>query len=191
MSNAIVPGSIAAIAQKNGASLAESFLSASTILILDCSGSMHATDAPGGKSRQETAKEQLIKLQKENAGKLVLVCFADYAVFSPGGIPVECGGSTNMAGALEYVYPADDTGTQIILMSDGGPNDPEKTLAVARKFKTSISCVYIGPENDREGGRAFLEKLARMTGGQSLKTDAPGLLANPVEKLLLDTSSKK
>lgn len=185
MTNAIVPGSIAAIAQKNRASLAESFLSASTILILDCSGSMHTPDAPGGKSRQETAKEQLIKLQVENAGKLALVCFADYAVFSPGGIPIDCGGSTNMADALDYTYPADDTGTQIILMSDGKPNDPEKTLAIARKFKTPIQTIFIGPENDREGGRAFLEKLAKATGGQSLKSDAPGLLANPVEKLLL------
>lgn len=185
MTNTIVPGSLSAIAQKSGIGLAESFLSASTILILDCSGSMSETDAPGGKSRQETAKEQLIKLQKENAGKLALVCFADYAIFSPGGIPVECGGSTNMAGALDYVYPADDTGTQFILMSDGSPNDPEKTLAVARKFKTPIQTIFIGPEDDREGGRVFLEKLARMTGGQSLKSDAPGLLANPVEQLLL------
>lgn len=183
--NAIVPGSIAAISQQNHTSLSESFLSASTILILDCSGSMSAKDAPMGKSREETAREQLIKLQKENAGKLALVCFADYTVFSPGGIPVECGGSTNMAGALDYIYPADDTGTQFILMSDGSPNDPQRTLEVARKFKTPIQTIFIGPESDLEGGRAFLEKLAKATGGQSLKSDAPGLLAQPVETLLL------
>ena len=185
MSNAIVPGSLSAISQQTGASLAESFLLASTILLLDCSGSMETSDAPGSITRKKAAQDALIRLQKDNAGKLALVCFAQYAVFSPTGLPVECGGSTNMAGALKYVQPADDTGTRFILVSDGSPNSEQETLKIATEFKTPIQTVYIGPELDYEGGRAFLEKLAKATGGKAVKSDAPGLLGDPVEKLLL------
>lgn len=183
--NKIVIGSLSQISQTTGKSLAESFMSASTILLLDCSGSMDTHDAPGGLSRERAAQDALVRLQKENPGSLAIVCFADYAVFSPTGLPVNCGGSTNMASALKYVQPADDTGTRFILISDGSPNSEQETLKVASEFKTPIQTVYIGPEMDYEGGRAFLEKLSKLTGGKSVKSDAPGLLGEPVEKLLL------
>jgi hypothetical protein len=43
--------------------------------------------------------------------------------------------------------------------------------------------IYIG----REGGYGyqFLQHLARLTGGKSFKSEAPGLLANGIETLLL------
>lgn len=186
MSNQIVVGSLSQISQATGQSLAESFMSASTILLLDCSGSMSIPDAPGGITRQKAAQNALIRLQEDNAGKLALICFADYAVFSPTGLPVQCGGLTNMAGALRYVQPADDTDTQFILVSDGSPNSEQETLKVAAEFKTPISCVFIGPEDDREGGRKFLERLAKASGGKSYASDAPGMLGASVEKLLLD-----
>lgn len=185
MTNAIVPGSLKAISQTTGKSLAESFLSASVILLTDMSGSMASHDAPSGKSRFEAAEQEVIRLQKQHPGKIALISFSDHAVFSPAGIPDRMGGGTNMAGALQYVLPADDTGTQIILVSDGQPNNEDETLQVARQFKTKIDCIFIGPENDLSGGRAFLERLARATGGVALKSDAPGLLGAQVEKLLL------
>ena len=187
MNNQLVVGSLAAISQSTGQSLAESFLSASVILILDCSGSMQIHDAPDGESREQVAREQLIRLQASHKGKIALICFADFATFSPSGLPVNCGSMTNMVAALCYVLPADDTGTKFILISDGSPNDEKETLRVAKEFKTSISTIYIGPEDDNNGGRAFLEKLASLTGGKSETSDAPGLLENQVEKLLLLT----
>ena len=185
MDNTLIIGSIGQIAQSTGQALAETFLSASAILILDCSGSMSANDAPDGKSREQAAREQLIRLQATHKGKLALVCFADYAIFAPTGLPVNCGSMTNMVAALKYVQPADDTSTQFILISDGSPNDEKETLQVAKEFKTAIETIYIGPENDREGGRTFLEKLARTTGGKAMISDAPGLLGNGIERLLL------
>lgn len=185
MSNAIVPGSLSAIAQQNNCSLSESFLSCDALVLLDMSGSMESCDTPSGESRRKVATDQLIRLQKDNAGKLALICFADSVVFCPAGFPQDCGGSTRLERALEYIKPADDCGMKIIIISDGSPNSPEQCLNVARTFKNKVDTIYIGPEGDYEGGRKFLEKLASVTGGQALKSDAPGLLSKEVETLLL------
>lgn len=185
MNNQIVKGSIIDITQSNSSSIAETFLSCDALVLLDMSGSMESRDTPSGESRRKVATDQLIKLQKENAGKLALICFADYVLFCPAGVPQDCGGSTRLERGLEYIKPADDCGMKIIIISDGSPNDPNKALDIARTFKNKVDTIYIGPETDYEGGRAFLEKLASVTGGQSLKSDSPGLLSKEVETLLL------
>ena len=187
MNNSIVPGSLSQIAQQNNTGLAESFLGADYIIVLDMSGSMSSHDAPGGKSREQVAEEDVIHLQTMHKGKIALFCFADYCIFAPGGVPLNCGGSTNMAAALRYIQAADDCGSKIILVSDGMPNDASETLRIAREFKNKIDTIFCGPETDTEGGRAFLEKLARATKGKSYQSDSPGLLGTSVEKLLLES----
>ena len=184
MSNqAIVPGSLSQIAQQNNTGLAESFLNCDVLILLDMSGSMSSHDAPGGKSREQVAEEDVIRLQATHKGKIALFCFADYAIFAPGGVPLNCGGLTDMAAALRYIQAADNCGSKIILISDGMPNDADATLAIAREFKNHIDTLFCGPESDVEGGRAFLEKLAAITGGQAVTSTAPGVLEK--EMLLL------
>lgn len=185
MTNAIIPGSLQAISQHDGATLAESFLSCDALVVMDMSGSMDMPDTPTGETRRKVATDHLIKLQKNHPGKLALICFADYAIFCPAGLPQQCGGSTKLDRALEYVKVADGAGLKIIIVSDGSPNDPGKCLEIARGFENHLDTIYVGPEDDREGGRAFLAKLASLTGGQSLKSDSPGLLEPSVERLLL------
>lgn len=185
MNNAIVPGSISAIAQQNKTGLAESFLNCEALILLDLSGSMETQDTPSGESRRKVATDHLIRLQKSHAGKLALFCFADYTVACPAGFPQDCGGSTNLYSALEHILPYDGLGMKIIIVSDGVPNRKEDCLKLARQFKNKLDTIFTGPEDDSEGGRAFLKKLAEATGGQSLESDSPGLLANPVERLLL------
>lgn len=185
MSRAIVPGSLSALSQATNQSLAQSFMSADCILLADMSGSMSMHDAPGGKSRYDAAEAEIIRLQKDYPGRIALVSFSDTAVFCPAGIPDRLGGGTDMAKALRFILPADDTGMRLILISDGQPNNAEETLNVARQFKSAIQTIFVGPELDITGGRKFLEKLAQATGGQSLKSAAPGLLGAQVEKLLL------
>lgn len=182
--NAIIPGSLSAISQATGGSLAESFMQCDMIILADMSGSMGANDAPGGKSRFDAAEAEIIRLQKDNPGKIGLIVFSSTVEFCPAGIPRRLGGSTDLKRGLEFIRPVDDTGVQIVLVSDGVPNDPEGALKVARQFKTPISACYIGPEDDREGGRAFLKKLAQATGGAFHQSKAPGLLAEPVTLLL-------
>jgi Mg-chelatase subunit ChlD len=183
--NAIVKGSLSAISKRNNCSLAESFLSADVLLLVDMSGSMSATDAPGGLSRYQAAENDVIRLQHRHEGKVALVCFSSTVMFVPGGKPLRMGGGTDLAKALRYIKVADDADIKLILISDGLPNNSESALSVAMTFKSKISTIYIGPENDMQGGRAFLKKLADATGGQSLKSDSPGLLADKVETLML------
>ena len=185
MSRAIVRGSLGDIAEKEGITLAESFLSADAVVVVDMSGSMGAHDAPNGLTRYDAAEKELRQIQSQMPGKIAVVAFSDEVVFCPSGVPPRLGSGTRMSAALRFVKPADGV-AKIILISDGQPNSERDTLAVARGFKHKIDTVYIGPEEGwMAGGRAFLERLAAATGGQSMKSAAPGLLAEQVESLML------
>lgn len=182
--SAIVKGSLSNIARKTGKPLAESFLSADLIVLLDDSGSMSVSDAPNGLTRKEAADKELRQLQVNYPGKIALVAFADYPIFCPNGSVMPCGGSTAMADALQFVKVADDCGLKIVLISDGAPNNEDKTLQVATTFTSRIDCIYIG----REGGygQEFLDKLMKVTGGKRFEADAPGMLGDGVNRLLLE-----
>lgn len=180
----IVPGSLAAVANRDGMSLAESFLNCEVICLIDQSGSMAAKDAPGGRSRYDAADAELMSLQKSHHGQVAVIAFSSNVTFCPGGVPNREGGSTDMARALNFVHVADGA-SKIVLISDGLPDSEGATLTAARRFRHPIHTIYIGPEDDRSGGRAFLARLAAETGGRVLKSDAPGLLAEGVNQLLL------
>lgn len=184
MNKSMVPGSTLDLSEKNNISLAESFLSAQIVVLLDNSGSMGANDGPMGQTRRKAAEIQLVGLQKKFPGQIALICFADHSVYSPGGIIVPCGGSTDMKGVLEFAKMADDCGLKIIIISDGFPNDPSRTLEIARTYQTKIDAIYIGPETD-SSGRDFLEQLVSVTGGKFIKSDEVGQLEDGVETLLL------
>ena len=61
-SSIVVRGSVQDIAQRQGQSLAETVMGVDLIVIVDCSGSMDAPDAPGGRTRcRLTAGEVWLK----------------------------------------------------------------------------------------------------------------------------------
>lgn len=165
MTTAIVPGSLSAIAQASGKSLAESFLSCDALLLLDESGSMTTADTPSGKTRRQAARDEVIRLQATLPGKIGLFVFSSTVVFCPTGVPLTLDAGTDLYRALEYLKPADGCGLKIIVISDGVPSQPDRCLALARTFENKIDTLFIGPENDSEGGRTFLQKLADTTGG--------------------------
>lgn len=183
---AIVPGSIADLAQQNNISIAESFMSADLIVIVDVSGSMNTSDARGRQRRYEVACQELNRLQREQPGKIAVVAFSDRAEFAPAGIPPYIGAGTNLAGALRFVQVADGL-VKFVVISDGQSDNDEEALAVARQFKSKIHTIYVGPEDDLAGGRRFLEKLAAVSGGQFTTSDRAHELAAKVERLLLTT----
>lgn len=194
MSYQITRGSLAELAQQSGATLAESFLNADAIVLIDMSGSMSANDAPParrlelgdsihGRSRYDAAEDELRRLQAGNPGKVAVVAFSSDVQFVPGGVPPRLGGRTDMAAALRFVLPADGAGVRLILISDGWPDNPADALAAARQFETQIDCIFIGPEGDK--GADFLRQLAQATGGRAFKSNQPGLLKGAVERLLL------
>lgn len=181
---AIVPGSLSAVARRDGVSLAESFVGADAVIIVDTSGSMSTCDSRGGQSRYDVALHELAKLQAHMPGKLAVLAFSSGVMFCPGGQPPLLGGNTDLAGALRFAKVADVPGMRFVVISDGQPDDERKALAVAKTYTNRIDTVFVGPENDWQGGRAFLEKLAKASGGQHIAADRVHELADKTERLL-------
>lgn len=185
MTNEITVGSMADLANRQGMSMAESFMSASHIVLIDVSGSMGDRDSRGGRSRFEVACDELRLLQRDMPGKVAVVAFSDDATFCPGGVPVPTWGGTNLAGALQFVSPADGTVTFIVI-SDGLPDGPDRALAVAAGMVSTIHTVFVGPETGYDAqGRYFLDKLAAAHHGQSVTDKAAMQLAEKVTRLML------
>ncbi len=179
----LVKGSINAIAQQENKSIAETFINADVIIIVDTSGSMAADDTSNGMTRYEKACEELRNLQASLPGKLALLAFSDNCVFCPSGIPFDFGGGTDLTKALKFAKVADVTGIRFIVISDGQPDSEEEVLRVAKTFKAKIDTIYVGPEGG--SGQDFLRRLAKSSGGQGVTAEKVKELAANVEKLLL------
>ncbi len=184
MNTQIVPGSLSDIATKSNTSIAESFMSADVIILVDVSGSMGARDAAAGQQRYSVACDELARLQRALPGKVAVVAFSDRAHFAPGGVPPFESGGTDLAGALRFVQVADGL-VKFVVISDGQPNDERAALDVARQFKSRIDVVFVGPEDDYAGGQRFLERLTAASGGTFITSDRAHELATKVERLLL------
>jgi Mg-chelatase subunit ChlD len=182
--NAVVVGSISDIAQRNGTSLAESFVSCDAVVIVDVSGSMAAKDSRGGRSRYDIALEELATLQSHLPGKIAVIAFSDSVVFVPGGQPPFMGSGTDLASALRFAKVADVPDMRFFIISDGSPDDEQAALNVAKSYSNRIDTIFVGPESYPRG-REFLETLARASGGQSTTADRVQELAAKVETLLL------
>jgi len=179
----LIKGSLGAIAQQNNQSIAETFINADVIIIVDTSGSMCAEDSRGGKSRYDVACEELKNLQASLPGKLALLSFSDDVIFCPSGIPFNYEGGTDLAKALKFAKVADVTGIRFIVISDGEPQNEEGCISVAKTFRAKIDTIYVGPEGG--DGQAFLRKLAKASGGQGVTAAQVKELAANVQKLLL------
>lgn len=187
MSNSITKvakGSLQDVATKENKSLAETFMNCDYIILIDMSGSMSEMDALGGKSRFDAAESELRKLQENLPGKIAVIAFSSWPTFCPSGIPTRLGGGTDMLAALQFVKCADDTGIKFILISDGEPGQPQKTLALAKSFRSKIDTIYIGSEQNYTGGRDFLTQLANATGGKFTRSDSPGTYEKEIMLLL-------
>lgn len=181
---AIVPGSLSDVAMSSNHSLAETFLSCDTVVLVDCSGSMYAEDSRGGKRRYDVACEELAKLQARNSGKIGVIAFSDDAIFVPGGVPPMLGSGTALHKALRFARVADVPGIRFVVISDGQPDSPEEALQEASKYKARIDTVYVGPESERSGA-LFLARLAAAHGGSQVTADRAKELASTIQQLML------
>lgn len=164
---AIIKGSLSAVSKRNEITLAEAFMSAEKLVLIDTSVSMQQKDAGAGRRRYDVASNELARLQAENPGKIAVVSWSHDVRFCPSGIPHDFQGGTDLAGALRFARHADDCGLSVIVISDGEPDEEEEAITVARKFKSRIHTIFIGPEGSP--GRNFLRRLAVVSGGQSLQ----------------------
>ncbi len=183
---AVVKGSIRAVAESAGESIALAFLSADIVCIVDVSGSMSMCDSRGGKARYDVACSELAQLQVDNPGKIAVIAFSNDTRFCPGGVPVYIGGGTDLASALRFAQVADGT-VRFIVISDGEPNDEDEALRVARQFTSKLDTVFVGPESERRGAE-FLKKLAAACGGQHVTAKYADKLADRVQTLMLGSA---
>lgn len=181
---AIIKGSIGAIAKQNNKSLAETFMSADAIVIVDTSSSMDTYDSRGGRTRYDVACDELAALQNNLPGKVAVLAFSDQTMFCPSGQPYRYGSGTNLAGALKFAKAADVPGMRFIVISDGQPDSESEALAVARTYKNKIDVIYVGPESNPTG-RIFLQRLANESGGQIITADRAQNLLDAAQTLLL------
>jgi Mg-chelatase subunit ChlD len=177
-----IPGSLASQAANTGQSIAQTFVSADVIVLVDTSSSMTQSDGYEQKSRYDRACDELAKVQASLPGKIAVLSFADFTLFCPSGIPTQPCGMTDLTGALKFAKVADVDGMQFIVISDGEPNEEGSALQVASTYRNKIDTIYIGPE--RGGGQRFLERLAQMSGGKAVKDFAAKQLAQNVRGLL-------
>ena len=184
MNNSIVPGSLGAMARAGRTSIAQSFMSAECIVIVDTSGSMDANDSRGGKSRYQVACDELAYLQGQMPGKLAVLSFSSDVMFCPNGVPFNYGAGTDLVKALRFAKVADVPGMRFILISDGEPSNPSECLKIVRTFKNRIDVIYVGPE-DSPFGRDFLTQLSNACGGVTITSDRAKELGATVQNLLL------
>ena len=181
----VVPGSLKAIADAGGMDVMSVLMDVEAIILLDQSGSMAAHDTRDGRSRYNVADEELQNLQAMYPGKLALVEFSDRAQFCPGGMPTRMGRGTNMIAPLEWIVASGADGLfDIIMVSDGEPDEESRTLDFARRMKGAIHTIHIGPDGGY--GADFLRRLAAATGGRRFEADKPGELGAGVIALLSD-----
>lgn len=181
-----IKGSIAQVAAANNTSIAETFISADTIILVDTSSSMCERDAGSTHeplSRYDAACNELAKLQASLPGKIAVISFSSTPIFCADGVPTFLMGGTALAEALEFVRMADGLVNRFIVISDGEPQNAQGALIVAKKFTTKIDTVFVGDKQG--GGQAFLVELAKASGGQNMQAyQVAGLAAN-VQQLLL------
>lgn len=179
----IAKGSIADVAQREGISIAEAFMKAKKVVVVDVSGSMDTADSRMGRTRYDVACEELAKVQEQNPGAVAVVAFSDHAEICENGFPVYMGGGTDLQEALEFVVFADGTGIEFIVISDGQPDDARGALASAAKLSAKIDTVFVGNDND-EHAKAFLRELAGKHGGQAVDAAKASQLAAKVTLML-------
>lgn len=179
----IVTGSIADVAKRSGQSLAQTFVNAECVILVDTSGSMGAADSRGGRTRYDVACEELAALQGAMPGRIAVLSFANETMFCPDGKPWNQNGGTDLAGALKFAKVADVPGIRFIVISDGEPDNAPLALLEAAKYKSRIDVIYVGPES-LPAGREFLTKLAQTSGGQVVTADRAKALADSAKRLL-------
>lgn len=183
MNTQIIPGSLESVANQTNASIAETFINADCIILMDTSGSMDQGDSRDSRTRYDVACEELKNLQASLPGKLAVISFSSDVLFCPNGIPFKYSGMTDLAKALKFAKVADVKGIRFIVISDGEPDSESEALTVAKTFKNQIDTIYVGPEGG--DGQDFLKRLARAAHGQGVTAAQVKELAGMVEKLLL------
>lgn len=134
--------------------------SASVVIMADVSGSMR-----GAKIRR--LKDELNRLWPEIKARLMAFSDRPDWVEAPASLPEPFGG-TNLAWALEKV--AEVWPSEVVVISDGLPQDEEAALSAAERVPGVINVCFVGDDEDHRGA-AFMRRLAAVGGGTMVHKD--------------------
>lgn len=187
MSNDLAIGSMSAVAKAQNKDVATVITEAlvdgtAKIVCVDVSQSMGDQDAPGGMRRIDAARAELEKLQKAYPGQIILVEFSHVANFNFEGELCRPGGGTDLSTAFDLIEEYDGL-ADVWVITDGETNNQEECIAYVKKHASKIHTVFMGEEGNAEAFD-FLKRLAKLSGGKSAKTSAPGMLAAPIMGML-------
>lgn len=139
------------------------------VLLADCSTSMLERDDPRNSKRRIDGLADLLVYILQRTRLQGLVCFHERPIEVPleGHIKLpKCEASTALHLALAHVRTIVPRPTRIVLITDGEPNSEEQALAAARILQPMpIDAYYVGPEGNHVA-LAFMECLAKISGGR-------------------------
>lgn len=154
------------------------------VVLADVSGSMAE---PAGRRRKVDVLAEA--LQGVPAGsRLVAFCDVVIPLASPSQMPSPAG-STALHLALDHCRQIG--ATDILVISDGHPDNEAAALAIAEAMDARIDVIYCGPETDR-AGLAFMRRLARGGGAAHRHSfDQAPRLTEAVRRLALPPAGTK
>lgn len=156
---------------------------AEVVILADVSSSM--SESAGAKTKIEMLRDALSSVLAE-LPTTRLIAFNSLAkeISNATRLPEPSGG-TALNLALDAAQPYRPRKTVVI--SDGQPDDEDQAFAAADRITGVIDVIYCGPDGDAEA-IAFMNRLARRTGGTVVRTDwkqGSLALAPAVKRLLL------
>jgi hypothetical protein len=132
-------------------------------------------------SRHGAAQKSLDRLQDGFPGQIAVVAFNEpiavvafnepsgpRAALVPTGVLPEPAGGTPIFHAMEEFYQkAMVAKVKFVLISDGEPTDDKNgCIELARQYQYPIYAIYVGPVDNSGGGKDFMERLAKESGGE-------------------------
>lgn len=182
MSEAIVRGSIADMARREGVSLALAWMHVDLIVICDRSDSM-ADDAEPGVSRYARADAELRAIQARYPGRVALIAFNTSAQLEASGMLPPPYGGTSLAPALRLARQVHAPGMRVLVITDGEVQDLDGAIAEARRLPVALEGLYVGPEGGR--GAAMLRRICEASNGRA-ETGRLDRLLPTAQRLLTD-----
>jgi hypothetical protein len=132
-------------------------------LVMDCSGSM------AGKPMGDL-KKVVDDIRTEADPQMVAFAGGYWQggnCFMVGDVPADAGGGTPLNEAIDFAK--DNGARRMVLISDGIPDNRDAAMLSAMKFGGRIDVVFVGAAGSE--GSAFLDRLAKATGGSRFEGD--------------------
>jgi len=133
---------------------------AAVVVIADVSGSMRG-------EKITRLRRELGRIWPEIEARLLAFSDNSRWVDGPQDLP-EPGGGTDLRGAFETaakLWPS-----EVIVISDGLPQDEAGALKAAQLVPGMISVLFVGSDDDQRGAD-FMQRLALIGGGQFARKD--------------------